>query len=145
MSQTISFPSSRTIMDTLAKQDWLNEPYFQEKGVTKAVAELAAARFANRDVASAGVDMGVMLMMYDLQTGSDGFTGQTLPNLGKLGLPAIVWSQLTMMLKETLLECAEVMDTEKDDAESCSSLLEQNRDIQENSSEISETSTQDLR
>lgn len=55
------------------------------------------------EVEKAGVKMGTMLMVHDLQKGEDGFTGAKLP---KIDLPNICWAQLSMSIESALLDCA---------------------------------------
>ncbi len=40
--------------------------------------------------------MGTLLLINDLRKGIDKFTDKPLPNLGKLGLPLQMWSQISM-------------------------------------------------
>ena len=106
MSALLHFPNAETMKTYLCKHPLLKMDYYQEKGITQAIAELAAERFADSDKVEMGVKMGTMLMMNDLQTGKDGFSGKVLPNLGKLGLPSMVWAQISMATEEALIDCA---------------------------------------
>lgn len=103
---TLHFPDAATITQYLSNHPLLKMDYLQEKGITKAIAELAAARFANSDKVNMGVKMGTVLLINDLQAGKDGFTGKALPNLGELGLSLTVWTQISMATELALIECA---------------------------------------
>lgn len=102
----LHFPDAETMTQYLSNHPLLKMDYYQEKGITKAIAELAAARFANSDKVEMGVKMGTMLLINDLQAGKDGFTGKALPNLGKLGLPSMIWAQISMATESALIDCA---------------------------------------
>jgi hypothetical protein len=106
MNTTLHFPDQKTVAESLSDHPLLKTDYFEEKGITKAIAELAAERFADRDLVEMGVKMGTTLIIYDLHTGKDGFSGKPLPNLGKLGLPSMIWTQISMSLEKALLDCA---------------------------------------
>lgn len=103
-SATLHFPDAATMTQYLSNHPLLK--YYQEKGITKAIAELAAARFADSDRVDMGVEMGTMLLINDLQTGEDGITGEALPNLGKLGLSPMTWTQISVATEKALTDCA---------------------------------------
>lgn len=106
MSSTLHFPNAQTMKACLCDHPLLAMDYYKEKGITKAIADLASERFANSDKVEMGIKMGTMLMINDLQEGKDGFTGKSLPNLGKLGLPPMVWAQISMATESALMDCA---------------------------------------
>ena len=106
MSSTLHFPNAQTMRECLCKHPLLAMDYYQEKGITKAIADLASERFADSDKVAMGVKMGTMLLINDLQEGKDGFTGKPLPNLGKLGLPSTIWTQLSMATEKAIIDCA---------------------------------------
>ncbi|MBA3238180.1 MAG: hypothetical protein H0T62_07535 [Parachlamydiaceae bacterium] len=106
MSSPLNFPDVATMTQYLSKHPLLNTVYFQEKGITKAIVELAAERFADTEKVEMGVKLGTKLLVNDLITGEDGFTGKPLPNLGKLGLPSMIWAQISMSTEKALLDCA---------------------------------------
>lgn len=103
---TLHFPDAVTITQYLSNHPLLKTDYYQEKGITKAIAELAAARFADNDIMETGVKIGAMLLIIDLLKGIDGFTGESLPNLGKLGLPPKFWTLIAMATEKALIDCA---------------------------------------
>ncbi len=103
---TLYFPDSVTMTQYLSNHPLLKQNYYQEKGITKAIAELAAERFADCGEREKGVKIGTVLLINDLQAGKDGFTGNPLPNLGKLGLSSMFWTQILMATEQALLDCA---------------------------------------
>lgn len=105
-NHSLHFPDAKAIKTNLCTHPFLNMPYYQEKGVTKAISELAAERFANQTIVPLAIEMGSNQIIMDLLAGEDGFTGKPLPNLGKLGLDNKVWTQLLMSTEAALLECA---------------------------------------
>jgi len=90
----------------LSNHPLLKPDYYQEKGITKAIAELAAERFADSSKVEMDVKIGAMLLIIDLQTGKDGFKGKRLPNLGKLELLSMFWTQISMATEKALIDCA---------------------------------------
>lgn len=106
MSSTITFPDEASLQAMLFKHKLLNTDYNKEKGITKAVAELAAKRFANRELVEMGVEMSTMLLVHDLLEGKDGFTGKSLTNLGELGLPDFFWNTFSISIEKALMDCA---------------------------------------
>lgn len=105
-SVILHFPDAKTMTESLSNHPLLKMDYYQEKGITQAIVELAAARFADSDKEEMGVKMGTMLIIHDLQTGTDGFSGKAVPNLGKLGLPSMFWAQISMATEAALMDCA---------------------------------------
>lgn len=103
---SLHFPDAGTITQYLSNHPSLKGVYFEENGITKAVAELAAKRFADREIIEAGVKMGVAWLIHDLQTGVDGLTGEALPKLRKLELPPVVWSVISSVTEIALVDCA---------------------------------------
>ncbi len=49
MSSTLNFPDSDTMIQHLSNHPLLKINCYQKKGITKAMSELAAARFANSE------------------------------------------------------------------------------------------------
>lgn len=103
---SLHFPDAATITQYLSDHSFLNNDCYQENGITKAIAELAAARFADIDIEEQGIKKLTMLLIYDLQRGKDGYTGKALPDLGKLGLPAFAWNVISMATEKALIDCA---------------------------------------
>ncbi len=106
MSSVLHFPDAATMIQYLSNHPLLSMKCNQEKGITKAVAELAAARFADSDKSEMDVKMGTRLLINDLRTGEDRFTGKALPDLVKLGLPPKFWVQISMATQLALTHCA---------------------------------------
>jgi hypothetical protein len=102
----LHFPDAATITQYLSNHPSFKVDYCKEKGITKAIAELAAARFADREVSTVEVDVGATTMLIDLLRGKDGFSGEALPNLGELGLPSISWAQIDLATRAALIDCA---------------------------------------
>lgn len=92
MGPLLHFPSAESMVSFLAEHPLLKTDYCEEKGVTKAIAELAAKRFADREKSEIGVRIGVLLMIRDLQEEKSGVAGKELPNLGKLRLTPEMWA-----------------------------------------------------
>lgn len=108
---TLRFPDASTIARYLSDHKLLNTDYYKEKGITKAIAELASERFADSDKTEVGIEMGIALLILDLQKGRDGYTHKLLPNLGKLELPPMVWIQISQATKRALIDCAKSFKT----------------------------------
>ena len=106
-SSNLYFPDAATLTKCICNHPLFKmEYYLQEKGITKAISELAAARFANTKKVDEGIKLGAMLLIYDLHEGEDGFTGKPLPNLGKLGLHSVFWEQMALSTEKALKDCA---------------------------------------
>ncbi len=106
MNSPLYFPDANTMTQYLSNHPLLKTDFYQENGITKAISELAAERFANSEKVEMGVIMGIMLLMHDLHEGKDAFTGKSLPNLGKLGMPSIMWAHISESTQKALLDCA---------------------------------------
>jgi len=106
MSSPLHFPNAETMKSYLSEHPLLKTDCYQEKGITKAIVDLAVERFADSDKVEMGVKMSTMLMINDLQEGKDGFTEKPLPNLGKLGLNQMLWMQISMATEKALIDCA---------------------------------------
>lgn len=100
------FPDAVTMVQYLSNHPLLKTDYFEEKGITKTIAELAAERFAENDLVETGIQIGTMCLIDDLKTGQDGFTGKPLRNLRKLELPPTFWMMLAMATQQALIDCA---------------------------------------
>lgn len=105
-NSSLHFPDADTMRKYLNNHPLLKMDYFQEKGITKVIAELATERFANSEKEEMGVKIGAMLLIEDLKIGEDGFTGKPLPNLGKIGLRETTWAQISMATEQALIDCA---------------------------------------
>ncbi len=63
--------------------------------VTQTIIKLAVERFADKEKYEQGIQLGAALIVHDIRTGEDGFTGEKL-SVPKLDFPEIVWSQLIL-------------------------------------------------
>lgn len=106
MGSPVHFPDANTITQYLTNHPHLNIGYYQEKGITKAIAELAAKRFANKNTIEIQVKVEVGALVYDLLRGKDGYTGEVLPNFEKIEWPQGLWNPLSTATINALLECA---------------------------------------
>lgn len=106
MGFLVQFPNANTLNENLCNHPLLNSDDYKEKGITSAIANLSVKRFANKKMSSVSVRMGIMLMIYDLKNGKDGFTGELLPNLGNLDLNDIFWAQVSISTEQALLDCS---------------------------------------
>ena len=104
MHSAFRFPNARTTAECICHHSLLNR--YREKRITNAIAELAAKRFANGDRVEMEIKRETTLLINDLQTGEDSFTGKSLPNFGKLGLPSAFWDQMSIDTEKALLDCA---------------------------------------
>lgn len=75
------------------------DKYFEEKGITKLVAELAAKRLAHQELSEEGINTHALMIINDLMTGKDGM-GKTIP---KIDLPASMMPSLSKSLEHALL------------------------------------------
>lgn len=101
----LRFPDRNTIFEKVSINLLLQPDCNEEKGITKAVAELAAARFANSYKEELGVKMEVHLLIKDIQSGK--IRAKEVPNLCTLEWPTIVWQQISIATQNALLDCAE--------------------------------------
>jgi len=84
----LRFPSQEVITAYLAKHPLTSDSYNQEKRINEAVAKA----FANSTKVEMGVQMGVMLTMYDVNE--------------NLGLPESEVTAINMNLTQALIDCA---------------------------------------
>lgn len=103
-SSTFHFPSAEVMTRYLSEHPSLALDYYKEKGITKAVAQLAAARFADSDKVEIGIQTEVALIVYDLQTGEDEYTGAKITKID--GLTPMFWKQFSRKLETILIDCA---------------------------------------
>ncbi|MBA3603906.1 MAG: hypothetical protein H0W50_09790 [Parachlamydiaceae bacterium] len=61
MSSSLHFPDANTMRQYLSDHPLLKMDYYQKQGITQAISELAAERFADREKVEMGVKMGTML------------------------------------------------------------------------------------
>ena len=106
MSPIFRFPDAKTVRECISEHPLLQSDYHQKKGISSAIAELAAKRFANSKKIEVGVRYEVRFIINDLRSGKDGSTDETLPNLGKIGFASEEWRQISMLTAEALKECA---------------------------------------
>lgn len=103
---TLHFPDAGTMTAYLSNHPLLTKGYYQEKGVTTTIVELAAARFANSEKSEGGVKIGAASLIIDLQTGKDGFSGEPLLNLRKFDWLPPAWQVLEQQIEKALIDCA---------------------------------------
>jgi len=107
MNSPLHFPDAKKMTDYLSQYPLINNEWHVEKGVTKAIIELAVARFADTaNKGEMGIELGAKLLIGDLRRGKDGFTGEALPNLGKLEISPEEWNLLIEGTKYALIDCA---------------------------------------
>ncbi|MCH9625209.1 MAG: hypothetical protein S4CHLAM123_03790 [Chlamydiales bacterium] len=97
------FPDAKQIQECVYSHPILAKEYYLEKGVTKAIAELAAERFTNGYRTELGLKTGVMFMINHLEAGKDGFSGKLLPTFE---YSLIDWNQIAMCVERVLIESA---------------------------------------
>jgi hypothetical protein len=107
-SVTFRFPSAEVMRAKLSENPGLNIEYFQEKGCTQAVADLAVQRFAGREKIEASITWGVRQIIYDLQQGVDGLSKKPLPKL-KFDDEEMT-GMLAISTEEALRACAEIVE-----------------------------------
>lgn len=95
----LHFPNAETLKQRLCQQRALATPYYQEKGITKAISELAATNFADQVLSTPGIQLKATLVVNDLHANPS-------INLKTLNLAPPFWHQLTSQLADALLECA---------------------------------------
>lgn len=100
---TFSFPDADKMIQLLSNHPMLKNEYDDKKGITKAIAELAAERFANAEKTMPGLNSGAALLIYDLVTGRCGFTGKTFPIFEEIVANPDAWQQKTL---HALIDCA---------------------------------------
>ena len=105
-SPTLHFPGADELRRCLCEHPLLKTNFLMDRGITQPVAYLGAKRFANKRHLEEGVKLGRMLMMYDLQIGKDGFTGEPLLDRSQMELPPAVWAQISMATEQALIDCA---------------------------------------
>ncbi|MCF7806149.1 MAG: hypothetical protein K9M07_02085 [Simkaniaceae bacterium] len=105
-----SFPKSNELKRCLGERSSLKDiPYFSEKGITQAVATLAAKRFQNSQKNDLGIGVGASLVVVDVARGVDGFSGEKLP---KVNIPGRIAPQLQMSLGQALKDCGRKQSAE---------------------------------
>lgn len=97
------FPESKVIQDYLVKTSILSYKIVTENDMHKTIIDLAAKRFAKSKLTEDGVENMVSFLIYDLQSGKDGYTGAEIP---KIILPDFFWSGLQNRIGEHLKNCA---------------------------------------
>ena len=91
MSSTLHFPSENGIIAYLEKHPLTSKevsPFLHEKKVIQAVAKF----FAEQNKVPAGVNLGVMLTLYDLKP--------------TLGIPDVALATMQLALTRALVDCA---------------------------------------
>ena len=102
MSVTFHFPNATEIQNCINNNPVLNSSYNQQKGITGAIAMLAAQRFADSEKKEEDIKLSVTLMFNDLRKGFDGFTGK---NITKIDL-SLQGEILSICVEKALRSCA---------------------------------------
>lgn len=102
MSSTLHFPNEQTIFNSLISQETLSREYYQENGLTTAIARCAAKRFANKKNSENAFQTEIDLIINDLKCGKDGCTDEVLPFVY---LPQSSWKELAKAIDLALHEC----------------------------------------
>ncbi|MBS0586236.1 MAG: hypothetical protein JSR76_08095 [Verrucomicrobia bacterium] len=96
----IRFPSQTILTEHIFEDSFFKNPYYVDRGITGAVAMLAADRFAGRDRLARGILLGAIVMAEDIRAGVDSFTHKEIiidPLTEK------EWEALPEQIKKTLL------------------------------------------
>lgn len=100
------FADRATIQQAFYNYYKTNE-YNNVKGMTKALAELAAKRFAHTEFPTNpdALEMMALNIVMDLTSGKDGHTREHLPNLGTLDIPDMFWQLIQREMPSILNKC----------------------------------------
>ncbi|MBA3603784.1 MAG: hypothetical protein H0W50_09135 [Parachlamydiaceae bacterium] len=104
--KTYHFPAAVPMKKCLSKHPLLDSAYYHEKGATEVISELASKRFADSEKIEAGVEIEATLLVHDLMSGVDGYTGKPLPYLGKK-MTNNSWMALRIDTEIAIIDCAE--------------------------------------
>lgn len=105
MGLQVQFPNADMMKHYLSNCPALNSACSQNIELSKAIVELAVERFAGKQKTVIAIKTGTMLLINDMQTGKNGFTGKALPNFRQFTLPPLTWHKITEATEEALLEC----------------------------------------
>ena len=99
----VQFPPAEILREHLFTKSFFKDPYYIEKGITEAVAKLAACRFASRVRFERGILLGATVMAQDIQAGKDPYKGVEFKVYNLLDTE---WDALAERIKKALLDCA---------------------------------------
>ena len=99
-----SFLDAETIQSRLMQSPTLSVNYLKEKGIDKVVSELAAQRFAGKELDETSIKIQASEICLDIKTGKDGFRGSPLPKFE--GYDETFWNFILYLLVTELKECA---------------------------------------
>lgn len=102
------FPSQQRIFNYLHNHPSLRIDYYMEKGVTKAVAELAAKRFRNSEKNEMLIKLEIMILIHDFKFGMDRFTKEPLLKLKKYNWKQENWDRLEDTLEQAIMDCVAI-------------------------------------
>ena len=105
MASVFHFPNKEIMKEHLSKHEGLNFSYYKDQGITKAIIDLAVAKLEGSDLLDNAIKPLSTQMIVELRVGKDIFTGEDLPNLGKLGLSEMVWGAIAITVEEALIDC----------------------------------------
>lgn len=100
---TLRFPQAVKMVEYLLKHKDLNADHYKEKGIAKAVANLATERLAEKKIEFHEVNAEAKRLTFDLSIGKDPSTGQ---QFSKVVLPEILLKQLLHDVENALIDCA---------------------------------------
>jgi len=106
MNLEVNFPDAKTIKSTISNHQLLGKSDYQQKGITQAVAELAAERFTNCQMYELEIGTRAMLIVDDLRSSEDSVTRSPLPDFRRLGLSDGDWVEISEAIEQVLLNCA---------------------------------------
>ena len=104
MTLVLHFPSNEIMKEHLSKNESLNFSFYKD-GITEAIIDLAVAKLAGSKILNHSIKPLSAQMIAELRCGKDSFTGEDLPNLGKLGLPDMIWGAIALTVEKALLDC----------------------------------------
>lgn len=105
----ITFPSATAIASCIENHpDLGGDSFLREKGIVALIVQLAQERFAHSEwsgcTAEETIEMGCKLIMLDIKTGENGWTGKPLPKIG-MGLNSFSCHIYSQSLKHALIKC----------------------------------------
>jgi len=106
LPSNLHFPDAVNMTQYLSNHALFKSDDLKKKEITKAIVELAVARFADSYKEELGVKIGTRFLIEDLKIGKDDFTKLPIPNLEKLRLHPIIWNAISSATERALIDCA---------------------------------------
>ena len=97
------FPEEEVIEKYLTNDDFFEDKYFKEKGITAIVAKLAAEHFADKKLVESGVKLLVEVMFDDLIKGESSIMHE---KISKIDLSPIVLHLLKQKVQKDIFKCS---------------------------------------